>query len=151
MMEAAMATSELPGPGEAAERARRRRMWWTLGAVAGAGMPVGFFAALLERGGDRGVMSGTLPPWFAVTAAFVFVVAVGWGTWVRHRRMDELDRRDNLVAGSVGGNVVIGGYPVWFLLWKGQLVGAPDALWLFVASFIAALAAYAVLKYRQIS
>ena len=152
MTEAVMATPDRGiGPGEAADRARRRRLWWLFATLFGAGLPIGFFAALLERGGDSGVMSGTLPAWFAVVAAAVFVVAVGGGGWLWHRRMDELDRRDNLVAASAGGNLMLGGYPVWFVLWKGGLVGAPDALGLFVATFVVSLVTYAIIKYRQFS
>lgn len=151
MTEWAMTAEAGHGPGEAAERARRRRRLRIFGALFAAGLPVGFFAALLEQGGGKGFMQGTLPPWFAVLGSVVMLVAVGVGTWLRHRGMDELDRRDNLVAGAMGGNVVIGGYPLWFLLWKGGLVGPPDALWLFVATFLVSIATYGILKYRQYS
>ncbi|HEX8553711.1 MAG TPA: hypothetical protein VF695_03300 [Sphingomonas sp.] len=138
-----------PGPGEAAARAQRKRMWITIGALAAAGLPIGFFAALLEEDYKGGIMTGTLPAWFAILAAATFVIAVVAGTIVLYRRVDELERRDNMMAGAVGANVMCIAYPVWFVVWKGGLVQAPDALYLFLATLGSTLISYLYLKLKN--
>jgi hypothetical protein len=124
-------------------------MYWTFGALFAAGLPIGFFAGRLEEGHDGGILTGTLPPWFAVLAAVAFTVAVVAGSIIRHRRRDELERRDNLIAGAVGSNLVMLGYPLWFFLWKGGLVGMLPHWALFAVAFFGSMITYSYLKLRQ--
>jgi hypothetical protein len=148
MMESNMTLRE-PGLGELADRRRNRRKLLTFGAIFAAGLPIGFFSALLEKGGEDGFMAGTLPPWFAVLAAAVFLLATVGGGLAWRTRMDELDRRDHLQTNSAAGATAVIGFPVWFLLWKGGLAAAPDAAWLFGAAMIAGAVTYLYLKLQQ--
>lgn len=135
--------------GEAAERTRRRRFWTIVGACFVAGLPVGFFAAHFEEGDRSGFLSGTLPPWFAVLASVVTLGAIVGGSLLMLRQIDEMERRDNLLANSMGMFAMVAVYPVWFLLWRGGLTGEPHHGVLFLLVFGASLVTYIVLKLRQ--
>lgn len=136
-------------PGEAADRLRRRRRTIGLAVLFAVGVPIGYFAGRLEEGETGGVLTGTLPPWFALLAAAVTVAAIaGGGAWL-NRRTDELDRRDNRIAASVGLSAFMALYPGWFLLWKGGWTGEPSHMALFVGTYLITAATYAVLKFRN--
>jgi hypothetical protein len=147
-MESDMTLRE-PGLGELADRRRARRKLLVFSGIFAAGLPIGFFAGMLEKGGHDGFMAGTLPPWFAVLAVAVFLLATVGGGLAWRTRMDELDRRDHLQTNSAAGAAIVIGFPVWFLLWKGGLAPAPDAAWLFGAAMLAGAATYLYLKLQQ--
>lgn len=148
MMGTIMAEHDM-GPGEAADRARKRRMFAGLATLFLMGLPVGFFAAMLEKDNDGGFLTGTLPPWFAVTAALVTIVAIVGGSIAMHRRIDELERRDNVIAGVMGANAVLALYPAWYILWRGGVVGEPRHEALFLLVFGVSALTYLYLKLRQ--
>ncbi|MBX9815602.1 MAG: hypothetical protein K2X76_12945 [Sphingomonas sp.] len=152
MMEAAMARGE-PGPGERAERARRRRVAWLMGALALAGGVIGFTAARLERGGIEGnfnvLQIGALPPWFAILATLTFVGAVGIGSWFYWRGMDEVARRDHYRGAVWALNVYLLLYPSWFLLWRGGLVSEPSHRALFLITVATSMIVYLWSKWRN--
>lgn len=149
MMEVTMARPDI-GPGEAADRARKRRYLAGVATLFLLGLPIGFLAARLEEGNDGGFLTGTLPPWFAAVAALLTVAAIAGGSIVMHRRIDELDRRDNLIAGVMGANALLALYPAWFILWRGQLVEEPSHQALFLLVFGVSLLTYVFLKLRQL-
>jgi hypothetical protein len=136
------------GIGEAAERASKQRRWIIIGALFACGLAVGFFSAFLEEGDKSGVLSGTLPPVFALAAAAVTLIAMIGGSLLYHRRMDELERRENLICAAWGGNAILLAYPVWFILWKGRWVPEPDHLALYGLVFAVSLITYTVRKLR---
>ena len=142
-----MKRSEI-GPGEAAARARQRRLLLNFGAIAAVGFVVGLTAAFVENKDLPIWAGGTMPGWFAVLAAVLTVGAVGIGSWLYHRNMDELERLDNYWAGTLGANALLGGYPVWLILWKGGLAPQPDALTLYLAVFAVVTVAYLWRKFR---
>ena len=59
-----------------------------------------------------------------------------------------MERRDNLIAGTIAINFYAIFYPAWFFLWKGGLVREPDHEILFVATVIVMSAAYFWKKLR---
>ena len=136
------------GPGEAAGRARVRRVWINFALIAGIGAAVGFTAALVEQPHAPLAQGGTMPAWFAILAAVVTIGAVAAGSLFYHRNMDELARLDNYWAGTLGANMFLGGYPVWLILWKGGLLPAPSALVLYLAVWATVTAAYLWRKLR---
>lgn len=141
-------SSMTKGPGELAARARTRRLIAIIGGLAGAGFVVGFVAALVERDDAPLFAGGTMPPAFAIVAAVIVLIVVGWGSWRFHRDIDEYERRDNLIAGTVGINLLLGGYPIWLILWKGGVVPEPNHFILFGAVFAATLITYLWRKLR---
>lgn len=120
------------------ERANHRLIAWTgaLGGVIGLAM-----AIATSQGAGPGerldILSGAIPGWFAVLIAFLWGVVLSAMTWRWHRVIDEHEReayRDGAVAGYY---VMAIGAPVWWFLWRGGLLPAVDAFWLFMAVMIA--------------
>lgn len=146
-MEPAM-TDKGMGPGEAAARAKSRRTMINFSVLALLGGATGFTAALIEQKDAPISAGGTMPGWFAILAATVLVVAVAAGSYAYHRTMDELQRLDNYWAAALGTNVLLLGYPVWLILWKGGLLPAPDAMILFLAVLATTMIAYFWRKLR---
>ncbi|BCA57408.1 hypothetical protein [Sphingomonas sp. HMP6] len=146
-LEPAMPNKDL-GPGEAADRARSRRTAINFTILALLGGVVGFTAALVEQPDAPISAGGTIPAWFAILAATVFVVAVVAGSVAYYRNMDELQRLDNYWATTVGANVFLLAYPVWLVLWKGGLVPAPDAMILYLVVLATTMTAYFWRKLR---
>ena len=136
------------GPGEAADRARARRLRVNFILLAVVGGALGFTAALVEQPHARLEAGGTLPAWFAILAAALTIGAVTIGSLFYHRNMDELARLDNYWAGTMGANMILGGYPVWLILWKGGLLPAPSALILYLVVLVTSGTAYLWRKMR---
>lgn len=141
-------TGDKPGPGEAANRARTRRLFVTFAVLAAIGGVVGFTTAMVEDRDASLLSGGSVPGWFAILAALALVVAVTAGSVVYHRSMDELQRLDNYWATAMGANLLLLGYPVWLILWKGGLAPLPDAFTLYVAVFATTMLAYLLRKLR---
>jgi len=81
-------------------------------------------------------------------AAAVTLLVLAIGSILFFRRIDEFERQDNLFASAVATNVVLIGYPVWFMLWKGGWVAEPEHSLVFAALFVAASVAYLYRKFR---
>jgi hypothetical protein len=135
------------GPGEAAARARSRRLTLYFLVLAAIGGVVGFVTALLEPRAANLLSGGSLPPAFAIIAAIVIVGAVTVGSFRYYRAIDEFERRDNLIAGSWGTNILLGGYPVWLLLWKGGLAPEPQHFIMFLAVMLTTGGVYLYRKF----
>jgi hypothetical protein len=141
-------TTPEAGSGEAAAKARSRRIFAAIGGLTAVGFMIGFVLALVERDGAPMLSGNTVSPTLAIGAAIVMVVAVSWGCWRFYRSVDELERLDNALAGAVGANVLLGGYPIWLLLWKGGVAPEPNHFAMFAVVFAAALITYAWRKLR---
>jgi hypothetical protein len=131
--------AELPlGEGERREAASRRKRILVLATLFVVGLATGFYAgfrdavAIFERG-------GTWPPAMALGMLALFVIAMVAGTWVMNQVMDELDRQRGYKAATLAAVVLLTGYPIWFLLWKGGFVAEPSH-WLIYVLFLVAMA-----------
>lgn len=133
---------------QARAQQRRRRMYTIIGGLFGAGLISGLLVGYFEDE-KRGLLAGnSIPPEIAIFSAVMFAIAVTFGTWRYIRAADELERRINAASTVMAGNVLLLGFPIWFLLWKGGLVPEPDAVWLFCAGFLASLLTYGWQKFR---
>ncbi|WP_326525884.1 hypothetical protein [Sphingomonas sp.] len=135
------------GPGEAAAVRNSRSFWLILGTLFFVGMLVGAGAAMFEIDAG-GFMTGTLPAWFAIVAAVVTVLALTVGTVLFLRRVDEVERADNIWASAVGANALLIVYPPWFFLWKGGWVSEPSHYAMAGILFAAMMIAYGYRKIR---
>ncbi|MGK6321105.1 hypothetical protein [Sphingomonas sp. DT-204] len=131
------------GPGEAAERRRAAGFWSILTGIALVGFAVGFTISLT---GSH--LHEPLPAWPALGAAVVVAATFAGGTWLIHRRMDEVERADNDWAAAVGAKVLMTVYPIWYLLAKGGWVPEPTHEMLFLGLFAIAAFAYSYRKFR---
>lgn len=135
-----------PGAGEAALKARRRRLYTIIGALALSGFVVGFLSARFEREGG-GFLEG-IPAEWAIAASAIYLLTITIGTWRYYKVVDELERHDNRWAMTMALNLYLIGYPIWFMLWKGGLVPEPSHEIIFVVLYLALMAAYGWKKFR---
>lgn len=145
----AMSNELREGSGVRAGRARTRRRWGIIAAVVAAGAVLDVVLIPMLRPAPAG--EAMLPPAAAILGALVFVLLINAGCWVYLRVADELEQKDNLVAFTAGFFFNISAYIAWFLLWAGGIVPPPQALFLFVGTFVVAALAYAVLKVRRLA
>ncbi|MDM7967706.1 hypothetical protein [Blastomonas fulva] len=133
---------------QARARERKRRVNLVVGTLFCIGLLSGFLVGFFEDEKADLLSANSIPPWLAVASAILFVVATTIGSWKLMQVSDELERTIHIKTTVVAGNVMLIGYPTWFILWKGGIVPEPDALWLFLAGFAASAIAYAWYKLR---
>ena len=124
------------GEGERREAAIRRRRYIVIGALFAAGLVTGLYAGFREGsalfdGGDS-----AWPPAVALAMIGLFVVAMIGGTIVMQGVMDEHERERTYKAASFSAALLLIGYPIWFLLWKGGFTAAP-VHWIMYVVFVA--------------
>jgi hypothetical protein len=132
------------GVGTRAHRAGVRRfltytvtMFVLVGAIA--------VALQLMRHGSG---PGSLPPAGAVAAAIAFALVIILAGWWGFRVVDEFEAHCSAIAYTVGFFAQMILVMGWSVLWFGGLVGMPNAFWIFIASGLVAVAAYAVMRIR---
>jgi hypothetical protein len=100
----------------------------------GLGMLVGILFAVTgtAQGGVAAFLNnGPIDRWLALTLAVVMGGIVPLLSWRWHRVIDEHEReayRDGAIAGAYAYMV---GAPVWWLLWRGGWLPAPDGIAIF--------------------
>jgi hypothetical protein len=134
--------------GEKRARIARNRRLSLYGVLLVAGMAVGFLFGLYETDGTAWIAQGNIPGWLAILLASVTAFALIGGTIAAHRRVDEVERQNNLFSSAMAAGVVLVGYPVWYILWKGQLVSEPSHETMFVALYSVLLVTYLYRKFR---
>ncbi len=133
---------------QARARQRQRRINTVIGALFAVGLVCGFLVGFFEDDKAGLVAPNSIPPWLAVTSAIVFIVAVSFGSWKLMKESDEHERVIHTKTTVIAGNVMLIGFPAWFVLWKGGITPEPDALWLFMAGIISSMIAFAWYKFR---
>jgi hypothetical protein len=135
------------GPGEAAERATRRRWLTLLGISLVLGALSGTIIALTTHGGG-GFMGQRVPVWAAVLLTVGWVATMGYGAWYSETQVDEVERNANYYGYAIGGGLVVGLYPVWYIFWWAGAVREPTHEALMGLLLVGALAGYLWKKYR---
>ena len=128
--------------------ARTRRIRMIIGFLFAVGLVCGFLIGFYEDDSAGFVAGDSIPAWVAILGVVLFLAAMTLGNRRFLNAADELERRDSLLGTAATGWTILIGFPCWFLLWKGGLVPAPDALWLFAASFTACTGYYLYRKLR---
>ncbi len=133
-----MTEATLPGEGERAERERRRKFWFAIGATAIFGLPIGFIVGRSagRNGGSMSEAFSGLPP--AVTIGLLALAVLGflWGCWIFFKNIDEVEIVDNLWGSTAGFYFYMIAFPVWWVLWKAQLANEPSD-WIILAATLA--------------
>lgn len=128
--------------GEARLKSRRNRLWRFCGigfAVSVAvGFATGFAADLFE--------AGTLPGWIFFIAWGLAMASFAWFTWEFFRRVDELDRMDNLWAGTVALYFYLAALPSWWLFHDIGLVPETNHYVIYAATALVFFSAYGLRK-----
>jgi intracellular septation protein A len=110
--------------GEQRLKARRRRFYRYLAVAFVVSMIVG----MLSGGLAAFYEDGAVPLWIPLVVCVAVALAFAWFTYDYFRRVDELDRMDNLWAhliGFYGGLIVFG---VWYFLAELDLAAKPSAV-----------------------
>lgn len=131
-------------------RAQRRKARWyaTCAILLGMGLLTGFLLGYFEKDGTDLMAANSIPTSIAILTVLIMGVALTVGQYYFVASSDELERRNMLNAVAMSGNVILVGFPLWFILWKGGLVPAPDAFALFAAAYAANIATYFWYKFR---
>ena len=110
--------------GEERLKRRNRQKWIVTACLFASGAVLGFAVMRAEdvMGFDFG---GPWPREVALAALALLTLSLTIGTIVQHRQFDDFERAVHTKAAAFAATVVLVGYPVWFLLWKAQLVPAP--------------------------
>lgn len=135
------------GPGERAERAKRRRLWWAVGVLALTGAVTGFIVGYTE--GEQGFMQGTLPAPVAIGLTVLLLGAILIGGPIMMRNLDEHERAEHMQFSNWGAGTFLLVYPAWFLLWKGRLLPEPHHLLLFILFYAGGVLGYTASRYRS--
>ena len=138
------------GEGERAERQRRRRFWGAMSATAILGMPLGFFLgqSAARNGGSMGEAFLGLPPLAVIGLLTLAVGGLSWTCWYFLKTVDEVEILDNLWGSTAGFYVYMVLFPVWWALWKSNIVAEPNDWIILGVSFAAGTLAYLVRKWR---
>lgn len=121
----AMAPRETPlGEGERQERALRRRKTGIKAALFAVGLCSGVYigSVTAANGFD---LAAPWSPAAALAIAASYLLAMGIGSRLLARTLDEMERHRQYRAGAVAGAVYVIVYPVWFMLWKGGFAVEP--------------------------
>ena len=136
--------------GEQRERQRRRRFWGVLGLTAAIVAPIGgvigFEAG--RQGLDFNQALDALPPSLLGGLAIFYAAALVIGSWRFVKVIDEVELADNLWASAAGFYVYAIAFPCWWLMAKADWVPAVNGWLLFAGTYIVAMSAYALRKWR---
>ena len=111
---------------------RAQTMLWLSGAVGGV-MGALVVAGDIVSGQPSGSpWSGPIPAWVALALAAPLVTILPWLSWLWIRSIDEHERISALVAAEVAAFAYMIVLPVWWLLWRGGLLGAPDQIAIYI-------------------
>jgi hypothetical protein len=135
------------GPGEALELRQKRRQSLILALLMIAGGITGLVLSLNQEAGAS-LLAGTLAPGVAIALIALWLVAVVGGSFWLSRHIDEIERAAQLWGVATGGILVVVLFPVWHLLWRGQIAPEPNAYVLFAALYGMMLVAYLWKKFR---
>jgi hypothetical protein len=133
--------------GERRLKARNRRWWQILLGAGAAGLVPGFF---LGKEVNDGLFDPATvwPTWIALLLAGSFLVAVSLASWLLYRQVDEHQRQNYGKAAVIAAGIVIILYPVWFILWMGDLVPEPSHWVIFLTLYITYAAASLYYHFR---
>jgi MFS family permease len=132
---------------ERLERARRRRRFAIVGALALVGGIGGGIVGARES--DRLFdLAHPWPPLLCLVLAALLLVAVAVGNFLLRGQIDEVERLAKLKATHAGASLFLVGYPIWFLLWKGGFLPEPQHLVLYAAVMVAMLLASLYYRFR---
>jgi len=126
--------------GVRAARAQKRRYWWTAALSMLGAVGVG---AILTMGT---ISPGRMSPGWAIASVIAMAVVVVLAVHFTNRVTDEVEHQHMLKANSFGLYFYFLGQFSWMILSTAGLVPPPDAWLMYVATGLATLARYGMLK-----
>jgi len=120
-------------PDRVAPREKRAQtMLWLSGALGGVMGALVVAGDLVSGQASGSPWSGPIPAWVALALAAPLVTILPWLSWLWKRSIDEHERISAFVAAEVAAFAYVIVLPVWWLLWRGGLLGAPDQIAIYV-------------------
>lgn len=133
--------------GEARLKQREQRIWAIKGSLFVIGLVSGGIAGYLA--GESGFTSDAKwPTSLAAALAGTYLLAIAIGSWLLRELCDEVERQLQYKSIAAAGILYILAYPVWFVLWKGDLLPEPSHWQLFIGFYVALLASYLFYRFR---
>jgi len=133
------------GEGERLHARQRKRFWLTMGLLLLIGFVAGIVGSLIE---DSETPRSATTAWLMAAGVVLVALIAAVASWKFFRTVDEVEVADNLWGSLVGYYAYLFALPVWWALWKLELVAEPDH-WLIY--FGSALLAVAIYVYRKLS
>lgn len=127
---------------------RARAILWLSGALGGViGLTV-VASNIVSGGPSVSPWSGPIPTWVAIALAVPFVTILPWLSWQWKRSIDEHERTSAFIAAEVATFAYMIVLPVWWLLWRGGLLGAPDQIAIYMGFILLYTAVWLYRKYN---
>jgi hypothetical protein len=143
-----MRDSRPRGEGERHEAARRRSRWLIVGALFVAGIVPGFYLGYQDGAALAESRTAVWPrPLVAALIGFYLLAVVGGGMLL-NRVADDFDRQVGYKTVSFAGTVLMIVYPVWYVLWRGDLVREPVHWVLFLLFWLSLVLAGLFYRFR---
>ncbi|MFM7349251.1 MAG: hypothetical protein ACKO01_07150 [Erythrobacter sp.] len=140
------------GPGERRTHQRQRRQMLYIGIGAAIGGVIGFATGFFDQG-DGSLFAGDwdqlkLPPALALLLAVLiagsFIALPLWG----FRMIDDYKREHNYIAFTGGCISVIGGFPIWAVLYAGGFTPPPHAFGIFAIAYVSMILSFLYARWR---
>jgi hypothetical protein len=133
--------------GELRLKQREQRIWVIKGGLFVVGLVTGAIVGYLA--GDSGFASDAKwPTSIAVALVVTYLSSIAIGTWLLRELCDEVERQLQYKSIAAAGLFYVLAYPVWFVLWKGNLMPEPSHWQLFIAFYLALAASYLFYRFR---
>ena len=135
--------------GEARERARRGRRAVIFAGLFAVGLATGFFIGFREANDlFAGDGSDGWPPAMAIGISLSYLAAAIGGGIALSRQTDEFERLAQYKAVAFAALTYVLAYPVWFVLWMGNLAPEPMHAALFVLFWLGLAGASIFYRFR---
>lgn len=144
----AMRDSAPRGGGERHESARRRKRWLILGALFVAGLIPGLYLGYQDGAALAESRTAIWPAPVVAALIALYLVAVAGGGLLLNRVADDFDRQVGYKTVSFAGTALMVVYPIWYVLWRGDLAPEPIHWVLFLFFFLSVVAAYLFYRFR---
>ncbi|WP_285710065.1 hypothetical protein [Erythrobacter oryzae] len=148
----ALAEPASGGPGERRTLQRQRRQMGYIALAGVLGGLIGLITGIFDQG-DGSLFGGDweslkLPPMLALGLVVLliggFVVLPLWG----FRMIDDYKREHNYIAFTGGCVSVLGGYPIWAVLYAGGFTPPPHAFGIFAIAYVSMIASFLYARWR---
>jgi hypothetical protein len=136
------------GEGERRDAARRRTRWLIIAALFVAGIIPGFYLGYQDGAALTEGRTATWPPALVAALIGLYLFAVVGGGVLLNRVADDFDRQLGYKTVSFAGTVLMVVYPIWYVLWRGDLAPEPIHWVLFLLFWLSLVLAYLFYRFR---
>ncbi len=144
----AMRDSTPRGEGERHEEARRRKRWLIIAGFAAAGLIPGFYVGYQDGAALAESRAAIWSPALVAALIGLYLAAMVGGGLLLNRVADDFDRQVGYKTVSFAGTVLMVVYPIWYVLWRGDLAPEPIHWVLFLLFWLSLVLAGTFYRFR---